>query len=420
MAEHTTDGKKAGTSEKHHAKHATHEASAPQHTGAPKGRSEIKISIPSGLNLATVTTVAAVVLLVLVIFQAFQAHTLSSKLDAMEVRAIEVSKPPVVQITIIEAGCKDCAPITNILSQISAATLNITKSQTLPSTDAHSQTLISQYGIKKLPSIVITGEIDKLQLTDAGFTKVNDALVYTSVAPPYLDVASGKVKGLVTLTLVNVSSCKVCSDLMPVVKQLMSTVTVGNFKLVDSASAEGQALVQKYSMTKLPGLLLSSDISEYPVGAQIARAGTVKQDGTIALGANAPYVNVSTGKVTGATQLILLNDSTCATCYDINLHLSILRNSYSVFMDPIRTVDVNSAEGKALVSKYNIKAVPTFLLSGDVSPYDALRNDWPAVGTVESDGTHIFRTMTAIAGKPYRNLTTGNIEANPRPQQSQQ
>ena len=429
MAEHNTDDGRADHSERQHEKHRIRhesheeqsrmshlkehhaETSAPQH-GAPKGRSEIKITIPKGLNLTTITTFVAIALLVIVIFQAGETYTLSKKLGTMKAKAIEESKAPVIQITAIEADCKECTPITNLLSTIKSAKLNITKSLTLLSTDAHSQQLITEYSIKKLPTIIVTGEIGKVQLADAGFTKVNDALVYTNVAPPYLDLASSQVKGLVSVTLVNVSSCKICSDLMPVVQQLGKIVTVSNFKLVDSSSAEGQALVQQYSMARLPGLLLSSDIKEYTTAAQIAKAGTAKQDGVIALGANAPYINTSTGKVAGATQMILLNDSTCATCYDLNIHLAILRNNYHVFMDPIRTVDVNSPEGQALVAKYNIKAAPTFLLSGDVAPYDALRNVWPTVGTVESDGTYVFRTMSAIAGRPYKDLTTGNVVQN--------
>lgn len=299
--------------EKHPAKHPHHgaEAIAPQHTGSP-AHNEIKIAIPAikGLNLANFTIFVAVLLLIIVLFQAMEARTLSSKLDEMKSAALEASRPPAVQITAIEAEtCKQCAPITGLLSAIISNTkLKITKSLTLPSSDAHSQKLIADYAIKKLPTIVITGEVDKVQLADAGFTKVKDALVYTTVAPPYLDT--------------------------------------------------------------------------------------------------------TTNKITGITQVVLLNDSNCPTCYDANLHVSILKGLYRIYLQSVRTVDVNSNEGKALVAKYNIEAVPTFLLSGDVASYDTLRAVWPTVGTVESDGTYIFRTMSAISGRPYMNLTSGQVEKN--------
>ena len=72
-------------------------------------------------------------------------------------------------------------------------------------------------------------------------------------------------------------------------------------------------------------------------------------------------------------------------------------------------MDVNSAEGKGLVAKYNITAVPTVILIGDTFAYGAvLNNIWPSVGIKSDDGAYVF-TKVDLAQKPYKNLQTGEV-----------
>ncbi len=381
------------------------------------GKKEIRISIPEvkGISLNAITTGALVILLIIVLFQAYQAGALTQKLTSMEAKAAEENKLPVIEVTAIEADdCAQCTPLASITAQIAAARANVTKSTLLKSADPKSQELIREYSIRRLPTAVVTGEVDKVSI--AGFTKVGNALVHAQTAPPYVDVATGSVKGLVSLTYVNASGCAECPDLLPAVQQLRSIITVKGVNVVDKDSPEGKALVEEYAMARLPGILVSSAVAEYPIASQLAATGTVKKDGSIALGANPPYFNTSTGKVDGIASLILLNDSSCAACYDVTMHIPIVER-FQVYLSSTRTVDAGSAEGKGLVSKYGITAVPTILITGDVSVYVQLAAIWGTVGTVEKDGSYVFRTMSAIAGRQYRNLTTGKVELNTATQQ---
>ncbi len=385
-----------------------------------EGTKEIRISIPEvkGLNWNTITTAAVAILLVIVLFQAYQARALIQKISAVEAKAVEENKLPSIEVTGIEAeGCDQCTPLAEILATINpSAWANITKQLTLTASDEQSKTLIREYSIKKLPAIVVKGEIDKIGL-GSGFTRTADALI-SIPQPPYVDAATGAVKGLVSLTYVNASSCTECTDLMPAAQNLRSVIMVKGINVVDKDSPEGKALVKKYSMARLPGILISNDVAEYQIASQIAIAGTLEQDGTIAIGANPPYLNISTGKVDGIAGLIMLNDSSCTTCYDVTMHMPIVKR-FQVYLSSTRTVDSSSAEGKALISKYKITAVPMILLTGDVSVYAQLNAIWNTVGTVESDGTYIFRAMSAIPGSPYKNLTTGKVEANAAAQAGQ-
>jgi len=46
------------------------------------------------------------------------------------------------------------------------------------------------------------------------------------------------------------------------------------------------------------------------------------------------------------------------------------------------------------------------LLTGDTELYTGLEQIWEEVGTVEDDGTFVFREMEAI-GQPYREIGEG-------------
>lgn len=402
---------KQAEAERHVTKHkpvAEHAAAAPTHHEKPK---EIKISIPEikGFNLEALTTAAAILLAIIVTLQAVQTFNLSRQADELTDKAAEAARLPAIEVTTIDAECAQCTPVAGIMAAIESSRANVTRTVALSRSDPEAAALITKYKIARLPTAIVTGETAKVSI--AGFTAAEDALVYAQAQPPYFDTQTEAVKGVVSLTYINVSSCNKCSDLMPFVRQLTSQVRIGDFKTVDKDSQEGQRLVNEFSMARLPGILVSKDINEYELGARLAQAGTAKKDGTLALGATAPYLNVSTGKISGITQVTLLNDSTCPECYDVTMHVPIIEDRFGVYTESTRTVDVASAEGKQLASKYSIVAVPTIIITGDAAAYDSLNAIWPTVGTVEKDGTYVFRTMSQISGSVYKNLTSGKVES---------
>ena len=72
-------------------------------------------------------------------------------------------------------------------------------------------------------------------------------------------------------------------------------------------------------------------------------------------------------------------------------------------------LDIANDEGKDLISKYNIGFVPTLILSKDAGNYPALVQVWGQVGSVEGDGTFVFREIKAIKDSIYKDLTTNKI-----------
>ena len=71
---------------------------------------------------------------------------------------------------------------------------------------------------------------------------------------------------------------------------------------------------------------------------------------------------------------------------------------------------MSSKEGKALIAEYGIEKVPTILIKGDAGAYPSLVKAWKSVGTVEQDGTYVFRKLEIIK-KTYKDLATGEVVA---------
>ncbi|HIH42068.1 TPA: hypothetical protein HA246_00305 [Candidatus Woesearchaeota archaeon] len=177
--------------------------------------------------------------------------------------------------------------------------------------------------------------------------------------------------------------------------------------------AEGNRLVQKYAVEKVPALIFSSDAAAYDEFTQgFPQVGTIEKDGTFVMRTiPPPYMNVPQNKIYGLVYLTYLTDNSCTECYNVTLHNQILANpqGFNLKLQSEKYVDISSAEGKEIVKKYNITSVPTVLMSKDAGEYQLLVQTWPKVGSVESDGTFVFRDLTVMRGK-YKDLVTNKLK----------
>ncbi len=92
--------------------------------------------------------------------------------------------------------------------------------------------------------------------------------------------------------------------------------------------------------------------------------------------------------------MTMLKDSQCAGCYDVGINKLIVQR-FGVDVEE-KTVEAKSEEGKALIIRYNITKIPTFLLSENATLSDQLMQVWTQVGTIENDGVMVFRSPDAL------------------------
>ncbi|NCN07565.1 hypothetical protein GW933_02615 [Candidatus Falkowbacteria bacterium] len=170
---------------------------------------------------------------------------------------------------------------------------------------------------------------------------------------------------------------------------------------------QGQDLVNKYGIEKVPTVLISGELDKNPQLAQAWSAlGEVIDNVFVFRKLIPPYIEVSTGNLRGNFSLVYLTDEACSGCYDVKLHDTALGNLGLATTDA-KSVDVSSDEGKDLIKQYNISSAPTILLSGDLSEYTGLQQIWPQVGSISDDGTYVFTKLDEMGS--YMNLETGKI-----------
>ena len=318
----------------------------------------------------------------------------------------EQPKQPEIELyKIIPADCKECFSA-DIIQQYAEQTANakITNTKILKSNTDEAKEFIKKYDLKRLPALIITGEIEKVKLQN--FQEKEDALIFDQTPPVYLDVASGKIKGKTTATVLYDTQCTDCFDVGMLAEQLKQIGVSVTIKKIDYQSKEGKDLIKNYKIKKIPTLLLSKDAMEYDQIKTIwQQVGTQETDGMLVLRTiNPPYINAQTGQRQEAPSIMYISDKTCDKCYNVTLHKKLLESNFGMKFNEERFIDVASKDGNRIVSKYKITKVPTVLISSEAKEYNNFQKLWQSVGIVADDGSYVFTKLDLIEGATYKDL----------------
>lgn len=352
---------------------------------------------------------AAVLLGIVLIFNIVLTSSLNSQLKKNAELTQESQKPARIELTSIRnSECSDCFDISAAIEYAKNSKANITKENVLEFGSSEAKNAISKYKIERVPTLIVTGETDKLNLQ--GFAKSNNALLLQA-SPPYTNAQTREIIGKVALFLIRDPSCKKCNDLGILVSQIkQSGIKIAAEKNLTPDSAEGKEIINKYGIDFAPALILSKDAGVYQLIQQAwSQIGTKEIDGNYVLRAvNPPYINLTTGKLRGLVKAIYLTDKSCADCYDASVHKQILTSpqSFAILLDEEETFDVSDTNGKELILRYNITQVPTIIISDEAGAYpssQALRQFF----SVEKDGYYIFRTAQVMG--TYKDLAAGQV-----------
>lgn len=318
-----------------------------------------------------------------------------------------------------DSACTKCFKIDDLVTQ-AFSDLQV---KTLETTSPEGKELISKYSLTKVPVVVIQNP-DKLDpgvaaaLQSVAF-KQQDAMVLYSPAPPYLELATGQLKGEISLTVIEADNCKDCNNFTGLKDQLTTQgILITNYTQLKHTDVQAKNLMQKYNVNFAPFIIFSSGLGDY---LQIAKAwtsiGIIASDGNyVQTIPNPPFLNLTTGSVEGLVTLTYLNDSTCATCYDVKVHKNALAQApLGLRIVNETTIDISSAQGKALIAKYNITQVPTVIISKEASLYKTFTQVWPQVGIQAQDGNYLIVDLTKLSAITYKDLKTGKVTTTPMP-----
>ncbi len=333
---------------------------------------------------------------------------------------------PKIQITTLSAStCTDCFDLSEAIALAKGAGANVTEEKKIEFNSPEGKSLVAKYAVAKIPTIIITGETANASgLSSLGAKADDGAIVFDKQTPIYLDAQTGEARGRVEATLIGDSSCADCVNYAEVINQLTQAgIKISKTANVEYSDDEGRQIIAKYNITQVPTLLLSKDAKEYGVITQAwSNIGDIATDGTFVLRQNsAPYRDLQKDEIAGRVSVIYLSDDSCTECYNATVHTPILLR-FGLKLAEEKNVSVQSAEGKQLVSKYNVTAVPTILVSPEASVYPAFLQVWEQVGSTERDGWLVFRNIAeAMQGAVYKNLTSGEtigLAPSPTPRPS--
>tara|TARA_Y100000034_G_scaffold46233_1_gene56871 strand:- start:20100 stop:21212 length:1113 start_codon:yes stop_codon:yes gene_type:complete len=350
-----------------------------------------KLEVKIKENYKKIFTTLLAILLVLFIINIFITTNSGSilKLKLSEVK--EANKPVKIELNII--NCEDCFDTSGLIESIKGQNVEILDENIYDPDSNQAQELIKKYSIDKLPSIIISGEINSEKVEFNNFELLNDALVLNKINPPYLDLHVNKIKGKIEIIELIDSTCDQCISLSSIPLSFVEYgVAIADWKKVEYNSKEGNEYINKFEIKHSPALIISNDIDYYETIKQsLDQLDLKEKQGFYALHSTIPpYRNLSDNKIVGLSHLIMLVDESCNNCYDVTLNKAILQN-LGVVINNEDTYDITSVKGKELISKYEIKKVPIIILSKDASVYDLFVNAWTQVGTIEDDGWFVMR-----------------------------
>lgn len=209
--------------------------------------------------------------------------------------------------------------------------------------------------------------------------------------PPVIVTPRAAVR---TLIIEDKTRCPDCFDVREYITTLNDTVdmrveTVPTGQLTLFKSDKLPAIAFNASIEAYPTLVQGWDTVGYTVALSEPYAGTWYVLPT----QNAPFY--ADGRVHGRVSVTYITMRSCTECYDVAiLNASLATSRITPYRET--TVDAESTEGKALLAKYNITAVPTLIMDGEAAAYPNLQPGWNIVGTIEEDGTYVLHDLQRL------------------------
>lgn len=199
---------------------------------------------------------------------------------------VEVPESNMRATVITKKDCVNCWDVNIFLDPLQSNNVKLTDTETVYVDDAATQALIDKYQITKVPTVLLSGDLDKNPNLSQAWPilgeVIDNVFVLRQVIPHYYDLASQTIKGKVSVVYLADQSCDKCYDVTLHGKALANYGLVPDeTKTVDIASAEGKELIKKYDITAAPTILFSGEIEEYQSLAQDwSLFGKVTDDGT--------------------------------------------------------------------------------------------------------------------------------------------
>ena len=132
---------------------------------------------------------------------------------------------------------------------------------------------IKKYSIDFVPTIILSKDaaaygIIQQAWAQIGSKETDGSYVLRVPSPPFINLTTGKLRGIVNIIYLTDISCTECYDVSQHKKILVNSqsfaVKLEKEETYDISDAEGKELIRKYNITQVPTVILSDEINAYP------------------------------------------------------------------------------------------------------------------------------------------------------------
>jgi len=225
-------------------------------------------------------------------------------------------------------------------------------------------------------------------------------VAYSSIGGSGFSLPSFSSQPKQEVILLQAADCTECISLasaQAVFKIPMRNVTSGE---------EFNKLVSKYSIRKLPALIVSNQslFTEQAAG-QVVQQFTLRAGALVYETVTPPYYDISNRKVKGVVNATVISPANCSQCVATSDVLGGL-GSIGVNLQRIDSFQETDSRAVELIGKYHLTVLPVFIFSPDLLEYSEIAQQWAKIGSTEADGNLVLNNLFA----PYKNLSNGNTE----------
>ncbi|MEM4598470.1 MAG: hypothetical protein QW400_02165 [Candidatus Diapherotrites archaeon] len=189
-------------------------------------------------------------------------------------------------IELIDGSCQECVePITFLSALTASAGINVVDFKRVDVNSDEGKELAKRHYIEFVPALIFSKEISDYNIGDFsayGTFGPDGSFVVREKFPPYKDLKSGEVKGVLHVTMVEHSSCWACQGAKEMLAFLRGNLGLSfkNVLVYDINSNEARALMKNYSIGYLPAALVFGDTAEYKLFSEHwPKLGVVFKDG---------------------------------------------------------------------------------------------------------------------------------------------
>lgn len=185
--------------------------------------------------------------------------------------------------------CTDCFDLTPLAEYLKGNGITDDQVDFVEYDSEIGQEYIEKYQIDKVPTAVITGDIEDYAFMQELLNSVGEireeAFVLTKLQPPYLDLPSQQKRGDFEIVYLTDDSCEDCYD-VSLHEEVFSrlVMTPSKVSALDVSEDEAVTLIEEYGIIQVPTFIMRGDLDVYEHLATIwPNVGNIEEDGTYVL-----------------------------------------------------------------------------------------------------------------------------------------